>query len=408
MVFELLFWRTMGCRGGISRRFAGPEERVMTERDLEEFADCLRRMKENAGRTYEALAKRTGISGSAVHRYCSGKGVPADFGTAERIAKACGATSEELFELHRLWIRAETAQTRLRAAGTPSGQKDAKGGRSPEEEPESRDDERDPGSADAERKTEEAGRKTEKAGRPAQALLRALSPRWRLVLVAAVGCAVAVAGAMVITAMTSTSTEGVAQPSGEQPLLLSRACPPAMALGEHDECVRELQRLLIGTGGLLEADADFGPGTLRNVVAFQVVAGLRPNGLVDETTKKALYAGGVKMRRWPPQRVEQRIRQVFPEEPDRAAGIARCMSFLDPFYSLPNVNGTRNWGVFQISDHRLEELGGTPLKAFDPEWNIQAARRLWSQNRDFSHWENCDQAYRKQQEGRPSGRETAR
>ncbi|MEU6411920.1 peptidoglycan-binding protein [Microbispora sp. NPDC046933] len=230
------------------------------------------------------------------------------------------------------------------------------------------------------------------------------SRRRRIAVLTSCFVAIAVATTALVTYVRARPQPGVVEKSPDDGrLLLSRACPPAMAMGEHDECVRELQRLLIKAGGRLEADADFGPATLRNVVAFQVLAGLPPNGLVDRTTAEALYTAGVEMRSWSPEQVENRIRQVFPEEPHRAIGIARCMSFLDPFYSLPNVNGTRNWGVFQISDGRLTELGGTPLKAFDPEWNIQAARRLWSQHRDFRHWENCDQAYRQQQT--PSGQE---
>ncbi|MGC5011526.1 peptidoglycan-binding protein [Streptosporangium sp. DT93] len=209
------------------------------------------------------------------------------------------------------------------------------------------------------------------------------------------GAAAAATAAIMSTAAAKPAPSPAPSATPEdRRLLLSRACPPIMGLGEHDECVRELQKLLLEAGGLVQVDADFGPGTLRHVVAFQVLAGLEPNGLVDDTTKRVLYQGTVKMVRWSPQKVEGRIREVFPEEPDRAVGIAKCMSFLDQYYSLPNVNGTRNWGVFQISDRRLAELEGTPLRAFDPDWNIRAARQLWSQNRDFSHWENCDQTYR--------------
>jgi hypothetical protein len=72
--------------------------------------------------------------------------------------------------------------------------------------------------------------------------------------------------------------------------------------------------------------------------------------------------------------------------------IADCQSFLDPLHILPNTNGTRNWGLFQISDARLRELGGTPREALDPEWNIQAARKLWSRDRDFGDWPHCERA----------------
>src|SRR2546421_8306819 len=166
-------------------------------------------------------------------------------------------------------------------------------------------------------------------------------------------------------------------------LLFSAACLPTVSMGEHDECVREVQTLLVRAGGRLAVDGDFGPETLRRVTAFQVLASLPPKGIVDDRTKKALYDQRVTMATWSPAEVEKRIREVFPEEPDRAVAIARCQSFLDPLWVLPNTNGSRNWGVFQISDVRLAELGGTPLLAYDPDWNIQAARRLWSVRPDF-------------------------
>ncbi|WP_326469000.1 peptidoglycan-binding domain-containing protein [Actinophytocola sp.] len=177
-------------------------------------------------------------------------------------------------------------------------------------------------------------------------------------------------------------------------MLLSSACPPVVSMGQHDECVREVQVLLSQAGAKLEIDGDFGPATLRRVTAFQVLAGLQPRGVVDEATKRALYDQRISMATWSPEQVERRVREVFPEEPDRAVGIARCQSFLDPLHVLTNTNGTRNWGVFQLSDKLLRELGGTQLQAYDPEWNIQAARRAWSRHQDFRDWEHCDQPYR--------------
>ena len=176
-------------------------------------------------------------------------------------------------------------------------------------------------------------------------------------------------------------------------LLFSPACQPTVSMGEHDECVREVQTLLVKAGGRMSVDGDFGPETLRRVTAFQVLAGLPPKGIVDDRTKKALYEQRVTMVTWSPAEVEKRIREVFPEEPDRAVAIARCQSFLDPLWVLPNTNGSRNWGVFQISDVRLAELGGTPLLAYDPDWNIRAARRLWAVRQDFHDWPACDAAH---------------
>ncbi|MFJ4279279.1 peptidoglycan-binding protein, partial [Streptomyces massasporeus] len=180
--------------------------------------------------------------------------------------------------------------------------------------------------------------------------------------------------------------------SGEDRPLFSANCSPVIAMGQHDACVREVQRLLHAKGADIGVDGDFGPQTQRRVTAFQVLAGLQPNGVVGEPTKKALYTSRVRMAVWSPERVRQRVRDVFSEVPDKAVAIADCQSFLDPLHILPNTNGTRNWGLFQISDARLRELGGTPRQALDPEWNIRAAHTLWSRDRDFGDWPHCERA----------------
>ncbi|MDX3457808.1 peptidoglycan-binding protein [Streptomyces sp. ME02-8801-2C] len=160
-----------------------------------------------------------------------------------------------------------------------------------------------------------------------------------------------------------------------------------------DTCVHEVQQLLHDKGADIGVDSDFGPQTLRRVTAFQVFAGLPPNGIVDDATKKALHSSPkVRMDVWSPEKVRQRIRAVFKEAPDEAVAIADCQSFLDPLHILPNPNGTRNWGVFQISDARLRELGGTPRLALDPAWNLTAAKRLWDKDHDFHDWPNCERA----------------
>ena len=187
---------------------------------------------------------------------------------------------------------------------------------------------------------------------------------------------------------------GTTQAKNNGQLLFSSACPDVVAMGENDRCVVEVQKRLSAAGTKIAVDGAFGPETQRRVTAFQVLAGIPPNGIVDETTKRAIYAGGVTMRTWKPAEVEQLIRKTFTEEPDRAVAIGRCQSYLDPLYVLPNTNATRNWGVFQISDMRLQELGGTPRKAFDPAWNVWAARQLWSRHHDFRDWPSCDQAAR--------------
>jgi transcriptional regulator with XRE-family HTH domain len=79
-----------------------------------ELGVLLATLKIRSGRTYEALARRIGISRSALHRYCSGQGVPSDFVTLERLGRACGANRAELADLHRRWglaIAAREAST---------------------------------------------------------------------------------------------------------------------------------------------------------------------------------------------------------------------------------------------------------------------------------------------------------
>ncbi|WP_066367008.1 helix-turn-helix domain-containing protein [Herbidospora mongoliensis] len=78
----------------------------------EGLADLLSELKRRSGRSYEALGRRTGMSRSTVHRYCRGEIVPDDYGTVERIAKACGADKAELDDLYRRWKRASTPPAR--------------------------------------------------------------------------------------------------------------------------------------------------------------------------------------------------------------------------------------------------------------------------------------------------------
>ncbi|MEU3464472.1 helix-turn-helix domain-containing protein [Streptomyces sp. NPDC006733] len=79
------------------------------------LADLLESLKQRSGLSYAALAGRCRMSTSTLHRYCRGQVVPDSFGMVERIGRACGATREELNELHSYWLRADEQ----RAAGTP-------------------------------------------------------------------------------------------------------------------------------------------------------------------------------------------------------------------------------------------------------------------------------------------------
>ncbi|WP_346009608.1 helix-turn-helix transcriptional regulator [Streptomyces sp. SID1328] len=79
--------------------------------EIEQFAIRLQALKDRAGVSFEALAKQTGISRSSLHRYCAGTKLPAGYGPVHTIAKACGASSSELRDLHRLWALADALKT---------------------------------------------------------------------------------------------------------------------------------------------------------------------------------------------------------------------------------------------------------------------------------------------------------
>lgn len=476
--------------------------------ETERFAAFLRSLKDRSGMSYEALARKSGMSGSSLHRYCRGTSVPQDYGSLHRLAVACGAAPDELRTLHRLWALADAARERdaagerdtaeerrgretaeepggpgtagetgtrqpaererqsadgagaagagaetaratpaagaLGAAGAaegarsaeaaaeegagtapvsdtgPAGGAQAGGGTTPSPKSGTEEDARPEGAPRTGNvpRTEDAPDNTaEHTGTAASPAPRApagsaedhrnerapsASPGRRRVR-AAVGV-IAAALALSATAWTvatltapsgnggSAGSTGGAAENGRR-LLFTASCSPVVAMGQHDACAREVQQLLRAKGADIDVDGNFGPQTQRRVTAFQVLAGLKPNGVVGDATKKALYEQPVKMSVWPPEKVRERIREVFTEAPDRAVVIADCQSFLDPLHILPNTNGSRNWGVFQISDIRLRDLGGTPRQALDPEWNIRAAKRLWDQHRDFRHWPHCDRVF---------------
>ncbi|MCX4411040.1 helix-turn-helix domain-containing protein [Streptomyces sp. NBC_01764] len=75
--------------------------------DGDEFEGLLRELKERSGLSYGVLAKRLHVSTSTLHRYVNGDAVPTDYAPVERLARVCGATPEELVELHRRWVRAD-------------------------------------------------------------------------------------------------------------------------------------------------------------------------------------------------------------------------------------------------------------------------------------------------------------
>ncbi|MFE0508576.1 peptidoglycan-binding protein [Streptomyces sp. NPDC058964] len=375
-----------------------------------EFTDLLQALKSRADCSYEALARRSGVSGSALQRYCSGVGVPNDFDPIARFGKACGADARELLELHRLWVLVDAGRRRgsPRAESAPGPRSAAGPTPIPAQTPATAEtelaempvrlpgDEGDSAGPAVNTHVPAAGSTTGTASSvalgsgparvPFRLRLRHLR-RWPVLA----GCLLVVGVTVAGTVLLTGGRPAGADDSPNRPLLSAKC--RFVAMGHQDTCVRELQLQLKQAGLDLDVDGAFGPFTQMRVVVFQLLAGLEPNGVVDDRTKRALYSDRVKVRPWSPERVDRRVREVFTEDADRAGGIAKCASNLDPLYSLGNTNGTRNWGVFQLYDGTLRELGGTPRKALDPEWNIQAAHRLWARTHDFRAWPSCDKAY---------------
>ncbi|WP_407564005.1 helix-turn-helix domain-containing protein [Streptomyces sp. 184] len=92
----------------------------MTDAATEKFAALLRELKQRSGRSYGSLAARLHVSTSTLHRYCNGDAVPASYAPAEHLARLCGATPDELVELHRRWHRAHG--TRRGTPSSPAGE----------------------------------------------------------------------------------------------------------------------------------------------------------------------------------------------------------------------------------------------------------------------------------------------
>lgn len=93
---------------------------VGNAKEVEDFAERLRALKERSGRSYGSLATRLHVSTSTLHRYCNGDAVPAEYASVERFARLCGATPEELLALHRRWILADASRRRAREADRES------------------------------------------------------------------------------------------------------------------------------------------------------------------------------------------------------------------------------------------------------------------------------------------------
>lgn len=90
-------------------------------READGAARLLQELKSRSGLSYGVLAKRLHVSTSALHRYCNGDVMPAEFAPLERLARLCGATPEERTELYRLWgIAHEARGNRQASAPAPA------------------------------------------------------------------------------------------------------------------------------------------------------------------------------------------------------------------------------------------------------------------------------------------------
>ncbi|MEV4513647.1 helix-turn-helix domain-containing protein [Dactylosporangium sp. NPDC049525] len=84
-----------------------------------DLAALLTALKERSGLSHALIGQKVNLSKSAVHRYIAGRAVPHDFGTVERIARACGADREELDRLYPLWTAALRQQPAEAAEQAP-------------------------------------------------------------------------------------------------------------------------------------------------------------------------------------------------------------------------------------------------------------------------------------------------
>ncbi|MFF5773454.1 helix-turn-helix domain-containing protein [Streptomyces californicus] len=90
-----------------------------------EFAALLKDLKARSGRSYGVLAGKLHVSTSTLHRYCNGDAVPNEFAPVERFARVCGASGDELVEVHRRWIIADAARRRPPAGASDAGTRGA-------------------------------------------------------------------------------------------------------------------------------------------------------------------------------------------------------------------------------------------------------------------------------------------
>jgi hypothetical protein len=192
----------------------------------------------------------------------------------------------------------------------------------------------------------------------------------------------AAAAASTVAAVTAVLINGPFDSSASP----ADECTAVLSNGNRGLCVVEVQEQLHQAGFRMPVDGTFGPYTKMRVVAFQVFANLPTTGMVDGRTRDALAGGGTRVSTRAPEQVEDLVRGAFPEEPGRAVDLVRCLSHADPLWTTGKPGGTREWGLFQLTDEELLfDFRVDYATALDTEWNIRAARTLW-QRHGFARW----------------------
>ncbi|WP_405937393.1 helix-turn-helix domain-containing protein [Streptomyces sp. NBC_00726] len=174
----------------------------MATPEAEELAGLLKKLKDRSGRSYGVLAGRLHVSTSTLHRYCNGDAVPGEFAPVERFARLCGATGDELVEVHRRWILADAARGRGKAeAVVPAAPEPVK--------PEPAEPEPEPAPVEPEAVKPEPAPAAPDPVRepPAPSRRRRASARTRVLLAAAAVVALTVPTAVVIGQLKQTGSD---------------------------------------------------------------------------------------------------------------------------------------------------------------------------------------------------------
>nr|WP_203593627.1 helix-turn-helix transcriptional regulator [Streptomyces sp. SID9124] len=168
----------------------------------------LKKLKGRSGRSYGVLAGRLHVSTSTLHRYCNGDAVPGEFAPVERFARLCGATADELVEVHRRWILADAARGRGKAEAAEPEVPVAARPVEPEPAPEPVRAEPEPAPEEPEPEPVRAA----PAPAPSSRWRRA-SARTRVLLAAAAVVALTVPAAVVVGQLKETGSDAVLGPT---------------------------------------------------------------------------------------------------------------------------------------------------------------------------------------------------